>query len=49
MADGTFRNSNASQKKMFDQTIKIRFFRLITTREITNAFYSSIAEIGVIM
>ena len=44
---GRFRNTNQRQQKMFDKTIKMRYFKITTLREVSNSSYSSIAEIGV--
>lgn len=46
---GTFRNTTARQSQLFDKARKVRYFRLTTHREVNNGFYSSIAEIGVIL
>ena len=46
---GRFRNSSQRQQKMFDQARQMRYFRLTTLREVSNSFYSSIAEIGVVL
>ena len=46
---GQFRNTNRRQQKMFDKAVKIRYFRVTTLREVNNSFYSSAAEIGVIL
>lgn len=46
---GRFRNTRQRQQEMFEQARKIRYFRLTTLREVSNSFYSSIAEIGVVL
>ncbi|MCY1723329.1 discoidin domain-containing protein [Prolixibacteraceae bacterium Z1-6] len=46
---GRFGYSSDRQEKMFEKEYKIRFFRITTLREVRRSFYSSIAEIGVIL
>ncbi|MCK3684537.1 glycoside hydrolase family 2 TIM barrel-domain containing protein [Maribellus sp. YY47] len=42
-------NTNRRQEKMFDQPEKARYFKVTTLREVDNSFYSSAAEVGVIL
>ena len=46
--NGTFENTTVRQKKMFPKTMKIRYFKITTKKEVNNKIDSSIAEIGVI-
>ncbi len=46
---GHFRNTNQRQEKMFDKPEKARYFKITTLREVNNSFYSSAAEVGVIL
>lgn len=46
---GHFWNSRRRQEKMFDQPEKARYFRITALREVSNSFYSSAAEVGVIL
>lgn len=47
--NGTFRNTNKRQEKLFDKAVKARYFKMTTLKEVNSNFYSSVAEIGVIM
>ncbi|MFV0591344.1 MAG: glycoside hydrolase family 2 TIM barrel-domain containing protein [Draconibacterium sp.] len=46
---GYCRNTNRRQEKMFEKPEKARYFKLTTSREVNNSFYSSAAEVGVIL
>jgi beta-galactosidase len=47
--NGRFAYSDDRQEKMFDKTYKVRYMRITTLREVRRSFYSSIAELGVIL
>ncbi len=47
--DGTFKNSSERQIKLFDKAVNVRYFKIITKKEVHNNFFSSIAEIGVVL
>ena len=47
--NGRFGYSNERQEKMFDKAYKARYIRITTLREMRRNFYSSIAELGVIL
>ncbi|MFV0269935.1 MAG: discoidin domain-containing protein, partial [Draconibacterium sp.] len=46
---GHFRNTNQRQEEIFDKPEKARYFKVTTLREVSNSFYSSAAEVGVIL
>lgn len=46
---GRFFNTARRQEKLFDKPEKIRYFRITSLREVSNNFYSSAAEVGVIL
>ena len=46
---GRFWNYEGRQEKMFDNPVKMRYFKITTLREVSNSAYSSIAEIGVVL
>lgn len=45
---GRFWNSGQLMEHEFDKSIKARYFKITSLREVSNSFYTSIAEIGVI-
>jgi beta-galactosidase len=47
--NGQFTNTGNRQQKMFDKPEKMRYFRITTLREVRNNFYSSVAEVGVVL
>jgi beta-galactosidase len=47
--DGTFRNSAERQRRMLDRPVDARYFKIITKKEVHDNFFSSIAEIGVVL
>ena len=47
--NGRFKNNSVRQQKMFGKTMKFRYFKIITKREVNNNSFSSIAEIGVVL
>jgi len=47
--NGTFNNNDKRQKKMFDEPVDCRYFKIITKKVVNNSYYSSIAEIGVVL
>ena len=47
--NGHFQNSRNLQQKMFDKPEKMRYFKITTLREVNNSFYSSAAEVGIIL
>jgi beta-galactosidase len=49
VTDGTFKNSAQRQQKIFDKPAECRYFKIITKKEVNNNFFSSIAEIGVVL
>ncbi len=47
--NGTFKNTSVRQQKMFDKILKFRYFKVTTKKEVNNSFFSSVAEIGIVL
>ena len=48
ITEGTWGNSSAEVAVRFDRTHEARFIRLVALSEVTGAFYTSLAELGVL-